>query len=591
MATKDLAGSLIGRHFFNIDETNRIVSFLRHRFNVLFIDGAAIYYHRTHIADFLETLPESNRLLLCIKDSIQSPICLAALRALGIIAVLVTQPLWRVVERQDIHIFDLNRHWLHLELSLGELSSDATSLLQGASVFPEFPAHKDNVFEELFMPCLPEVESLTKECLELLCFHMHSLVKRQLEDQLPGGNYATPSAEVVAATKSCPTTNRTGEKDFSDLDREVNRAPQRFTSHISGTICFRNNKSSKYFKALPSDKRRTLMVRAIKLAPLRRRRNRERQKLVKIARKRFIDETKIKKEAKLLKDVKAREDLEKRIVETGGVWVTAQDVKKNVSNLKTKGEKTKALKDQLRYHHWHQQEIKSQVFQQNKNLTQFSTGGVQFGLDKLTDNLIAMLRLTATSAATDPPTPSEEQMLCLRPKEQRLQLLDSHREAKLAPKARTVTVPVTKISLQQTTARNILRKAVALKRSATSVTPTPTPVLKSSRQERVEIKFCEGSVPVNTFVAVAFDDRWYLGQVAEIISPEEAKINYMKRVGQSYFQWPSPPDLKETKAIYILEDGISIVPRDSRLRIWKMCSTSTLHLDNEYKQYKEEYFM
>ena len=81
------------------------------------------------------------------------------------------------------------------------------------------------------------------------------------------------------------------------------------------------------------------------------------------------------------------------------------------------------------------------------------------------------------------------------------------------------------------------------------------------------MKFCEGSVPVDTFVAVAFDDRWYLGQVAEIMSPEETEINYMKRVGWSYFQWPSPPDLKETKAIYLLEDGISIAPRDSGLRI------------------------
>ena len=43
-------------------------------------------------------------------------------------------------------------------------------------------------------------------------------------------------------------------------------------------------------------------------------------------------------------------------------------------------------------------------------------------------------------------------------------------------------------------------------------------------------------MPVDTFVAVAFDDRWYLGQATEIMSPEEAKINYMKRVGQSYFQ-------------------------------------------------------
>ena len=81
------------------------------------------------------------------------------------------------------------------------------------------------------------------------------------------------------------------------------------------------------------------------------------------------------------------------------------------------------------------------------------------------------------------------------------------------------------------------------------------------------MKFCEGSVPVDTFVAVAFDDRWYLGQVAEIMPQEEAKMNYMKRVGQSYFQWPSPPDLKETKAIYLLEDGISIAPKYSRLRI------------------------
>ena len=32
-------------------------------------------------------------------------------------------------------------------------------------------------------------------------------------------------------------------------------------------------------------------------------------------------------------------------------------------------------------------------------------------------------------------------------------------------------------------ARNILKKAVALKRGATSVTPMPSPVLKSSRQE------------------------------------------------------------------------------------------------------------
>ena len=93
----------------------------------------------------------------------------------------------------------------------------------------------------------------------------------------------------------------------------------------------------------------------MKLAPLRKRRNREQQKGVKIVRKTFLDESDIK-EGKVhkVKTYKARGDLEKRIVETGGVWLTSQDVKKNVAKLKTKGKQTQALKDQLQYHQFHQ---------------------------------------------------------------------------------------------------------------------------------------------------------------------------------------------------------------------------------------------
>jgi len=104
-----------------------------------------------------------------------------------------------------------------------------------------------------------------------------------------------------------------------------------------------------------------------------------------------------------------------------------------------------------------------------------------------------------------------------------------------------------------------------------------------------QVKFCETSM--DTFVAVAFDDGWYLGQVEQVISPEEAKINDMKRVGQSYFQWPSPPDLKATKSIFLLQTNISIAPRDSGLRIWRICSTSIMQLDKELKRYQVEYLI
>ena len=75
-------------------------------------------------------------------------------------------------------------------------------------------------------------------------------------------------------------------------------------------------------------------------------------------------------------------------------------------------------------------------------------------------------------------------------------------------------------------------------------------------------------MPVNSFGAVAFDDNWYLGQLV---------------------QWPSPPDLKKTKAIYVLQSNIAIAPRDSGLRMWKVCSTSTERLDKEYKRYEDEF--
>ncbi|KAK6177735.1 hypothetical protein SNE40_015779 [Patella caerulea] len=70
-----------------INEKNHIISFLHHRFNVIFIDGAALFYHRNHILDFLNGFNlNDNRLLKCINESIMSPICQAGLRALGIFA-------------------------------------------------------------------------------------------------------------------------------------------------------------------------------------------------------------------------------------------------------------------------------------------------------------------------------------------------------------------------------------------------------------------------------------------------------------------------------------------------------------------------
>ena len=46
------------------------------------------------------------------------------------------------------------------------------------------------------------------------------------------------------------------------------------------------------------------------------------------------------------------------------------------------------------------------------------------------------------------------------------------------------------------------------------------------------------------------------------------------------------PAMKKTKAIYVRQGNIAIAPRDSVLRMWKICSTSTACLDKEHKRYR-----
>ena len=55
--------------------------------------------------------------------------------------------------------------------------------------------------------------------LLLLCVHDN----RQLKDQLPGGKYYQPTADIMDETGICHTTNILSEHDFAQIDRKVNQ--------------------------------------------------------------------------------------------------------------------------------------------------------------------------------------------------------------------------------------------------------------------------------------------------------------------------------------------------------------------------------
>ena len=72
---------------------------------MLYVIAVAAYYHREHIAEFLqEDCIQKGKLLQAIMD-IEEKIFPACFQALGIIGKLITSPLMRLIEEPQLHIF------------------------------------------------------------------------------------------------------------------------------------------------------------------------------------------------------------------------------------------------------------------------------------------------------------------------------------------------------------------------------------------------------------------------------------------------------------------------------------------------------
>jgi hypothetical protein len=243
------------------NEKNYLITFLHNRINVLFIDGGAVFYHKKHISEFLESgrCNQSNKLLKSIQNKIKNEILLAECRALGIVGKLICGPLWRNLEDQNISFFEMNDYWQILVEKFEEFSNDPTSLIKGDCIFEnEHLITKDPVYETLFQTNIA-LDEMTKNALTAICKHICPMLKRQLVDQLPGGKYYIPENDIKTQRVPVPKTNRIAEADFSPLDRLQKNASQKSTLAKSGIINYTNNKTSTFPNQIPQDERKNTL--------------------------------------------------------------------------------------------------------------------------------------------------------------------------------------------------------------------------------------------------------------------------------------------------------------------------------------------
>jgi E1A/CREB-binding protein len=76
-------------------------------------------------------------LVSAVCNYLKNPVYLAGCRAFGIIEKLFTGPIWRIIEASN-HILDLNEEWFNFKQTVEKMSSDASALVDGKIIYPEF---------------------------------------------------------------------------------------------------------------------------------------------------------------------------------------------------------------------------------------------------------------------------------------------------------------------------------------------------------------------------------------------------------------------------------------------------------------------
>ena len=171
----------------------------------------------------------------------------------------------------------------------------------------------------------------------MICCCCVSMINRQLKDQLPGGKYYQPTADIMDETGICHTTNILSELDFAQMDRKVNQKQNISTIGASGVVMFMNNKTGKWLSEKDGEDQVSLVR---KLTPQRVDTYRKKRRDLLKARQDMMERKKLDNEIQIQKKSDEKEKLTKKVEEFGGLWKIVEEVAIQLSKLPSKQHKT-----------------------------------------------------------------------------------------------------------------------------------------------------------------------------------------------------------------------------------------------------------
>ena len=228
--------------------------FVGNRFHIYFLSSGCLYHYRNAlIAFFTDVFIPQNSVHSCILNALQIRDMHVTTRAFGIVGKLTTGP-WMRLLGVETNILGMNKHFQEV-LDITTWRHDASSLIQpdAPCAFSSVEVKRDTVFRSLVEPT--DFNSETISLLKALCKAGVEVMGRQLQPQLPGGEFWSPSAQLLIEAESCSSTNISGERCFATADQEIFRARNATTGHIEAKTLFRRNKTGQWLNRSSGDEK------------------------------------------------------------------------------------------------------------------------------------------------------------------------------------------------------------------------------------------------------------------------------------------------------------------------------------------------
>ena len=318
------------------------------RAHITFINGAALWFGRKKIKEFLEILMSdgsAGEVIKSLDTLMKSKVPLTGAGALGIVHACVTGPSQAAFDKVCENILDMIPYCIQMQAALQEFSENAQDLFNHPrSVLPGIEMHKTQYTAELFAETGdPELDGLTILAIQLILKHHLIIFERQAKMYLTGGEFAENGDR--SAVRNCPLTNRPCESNMGRLDKEITMRPNATPGYIEAKVVVTTESMTNIDQL--SDK--TFDV-ARKYANECIADNKRKLKEYIAAEKAII---KRKQEVKQSKDVRvivSKSKVISDISKYGGEWKCSDDVENNLKILKTDGEKKRAIECQIRYY-------------------------------------------------------------------------------------------------------------------------------------------------------------------------------------------------------------------------------------------------